>query len=223
MAKILVVEDDPDVHHIVRNYLLSEEHQVESAVNGKDGSALVHGAKYELIILDWQLPEKSGIDILKELRTKGIQTPVLMLTGKGTQDAKSTGLDSGADDYITKPFFLKEFGARVRALLRRPAPVSGGNALMVKGVELDVPKRRAIKDGTPVALQPKEFELLEFMMKHPARVFTPDYLIKHVWPNDPSVDFDALHTTLKRISKKVDPEGVILCTVHGVGYALETT
>lgn len=222
MAKILVVEDDQDVHNIVRNYLLSEQHQVDSAVNGKDGSTLVHGGRYELIILDWQLPDKSGIDILKELRTKGIQTPVLMLTGKGTQDAKTIGLDSGADDYITKPFFLKEFGARVRALLRRPVLESAGNALMVKGVELDVAKRLAIKDGTPVQLAPKEYELLEFMMKQPNRVFTPDYLVTHVWPGESSVTFDVVLSTVKRIRKKVDPEAEILRTVHGVGFAVET-
>jgi len=94
---------------------------------------------------------------------------------------------------------------------------------MVKGVELDLSKRRAIKDGEPIELASKEFELLEFMMKHPHRVFTPDYLMSHIWPNDESVNLDVLYTTVRRVRKKVDPEGAILCTVHGVGYALETS
>src|SRR5271168_3799839 len=195
MAKILVVEDDQDVQHMVRSYLLGEHHQVESALNGRDASVFIHGAKYDLIILDWQLPEKEGIDILKDLRTRGIQTAVLMLTGKDSQDAKATGLDSGADDYLTKPFFLKEFGARVRALLRRPTAVGATNTLMVKGIELDVSKYRVIKDGTPVALLPKEFQLLEFMMRHPDRVFTPDALLAQVWPSDSDATFDALRST----------------------------
>jgi two-component system response regulator TctD len=221
VAKILLVEDDKDLNNLVRTFLLCEHHTVETTFNGADADGLIQCGNYELIVLDWDLPGKTGIELLRDLRATGSTTPVLMLTGKGGIDEKMSGLDSGADDYLTKPFNMRELGARVRALLRRPAAISSNNVLTGAGIQLDVSKYRVVKDGQPISLLPKEFQLLEFMMRHPNQVFTADALLLRVWPSDSEATAEALRSTVKRIRKKVDPAGELLRTVHGVGYILE--
>ena len=223
MAKILLAEDDAELNSVVRSYLLFEHHQVESAFNGADASALMECSDFDLMIFDWDLPQKSGIELVTQVRTAGKTVPILMITGKSKTTEKTTGLDSGADDYLTKPFPLDELGARVRALLRRSQRfnVDGGNKLSVAHLVLDSQRHRVSKDGEPIELLPKEFQLLEFFMRNANHVFAPEAIIRKVWPSDTEASVEAIRTTVKRLRKKIDPEGKILRTVHGVGYVLE--
>ncbi|HEY9712601.1 MAG TPA: response regulator transcription factor, partial [Chroococcales cyanobacterium] len=180
--------------------------------------------EYDLVVLDWQLPGLEGVDILKEFRSGGGITPVIMLTGKNSISDKETGFDSGADDYLTKPFHMKELSARVRALLRRPSTFVG-NVLKAGQLELDPGNFKATKNGAEIKLQPKEFSLLEFFMRHPNQVFNTDTLLNRVWASESDATSDALTTTIKRLRKKIDAEGErsFLTTVHGVGYKMEVS
>ncbi|MBX9573152.1 MAG: response regulator transcription factor [Candidatus Obscuribacterales bacterium] len=222
MAKILIVEDNEDLANTVRTFLMFEHHTVEHLVDGQEASDHLRTFQYELIILDWSLPNLSGLDILKRFRSLGGTTPVLMLTGHDTVSEKEAGLDSGADDYLTKPFHMKELGARVRALLRRPAAVNS-NVLEAGNITIDTAKYRVTVNGEPMTLVPREFQLLEFFMRHPNQVFSPEALLNRVWPSDSEATTEALRTALKRLRKKVDPDGNLLRTVHGVGYILEVS
>ncbi len=160
---------------------------------------------------------------MTELRTRGSSAPILMITGKTSVADKMEGLDTGADDYLTKPFNIQEFGARIRALLRRGGqPIRQGDVLTIAGITLDVARYRVTKDNKPVNLLPKEFQLLEFFMRHPNHVYAPDALLAKVWPSDSEATAEALRSTVKRIRKKLDPEGDLLRTVHGVGYIFES-
>jgi two-component system response regulator QseB len=221
MAKIIVVEDNKDVAEQLRMLLTFEHHTVETAHDGKEASSALRVYDYDVIILDWDLPGMSGIDVLKEYRSHGGSAPILMLTGKDGTDDKERGLDSGADDYLTKPFQMKELAARVRALLRRPAAVKQ-NVLTAGPLELDPTKYRATRHGELVALVPKEFALLEFLMRNPNQVFNGEALLNRVWPSDSESTMEALRTTMKRLRKKIDPDNEIIKTVHGVGYVLES-
>lgn len=223
MAKILLVEDNEELANSVRTFLLcGEHHSVEHINDGQAASEHLRAFQYDLILLDWNLPGKTGIEILKRFRELGGNTPVLMLTGHDSVDEKETGLDSGADDYLTKPFQMKELGARVRALLRRPAAVSNSNTLQAGSITIDTQKYRVTLNGEAITLVPREFQLLEFFMRHPNQVFSSEALLDRVWPSDSEASTEALRTALKRLRKKVDPEGNLIRTVHGVGYILET-
>jgi DNA-binding response OmpR family regulator len=221
MTKILVVEDDQDLAQMVRSYLLFEHYEVENVFDGSEGIIRVKTYEYDIIILDLGLPDLSGIEVLKTLREKGSRTPVLILTGKHSVEEKELGLDAGADDYVTKPFHMKELGARLRALLRRPPPISGSTLLKAANITLDVSKFKVMKNNEVVTLVPKEFQLLEFFMRHPNQVFSSEALLNRVWPNNSESAPQALRTAMKRLRKKIDPDGELIKTVHGVGYMLE--
>jgi len=220
MAKILLVEDDQALASNVKSALLFEHHQVELVEDGNEAADMMRLYQFDLVVLDWELPGKTGPEICKEYRSQGGQAPILMLTGRGSASDKEAGLDAGGDDYLTKPFNMKEFLARIRALLRRP-PQIVDNVLTAGNISLDPKKRRVHKDGQPVVLVPKEYALLEFLMRHPNQVFTPEALLNHVWPSDSEATVLALRSTLKRLRSKIDPDGTMLQTQHGVGYILE--
>jgi len=221
LSKILIVEDDVQLAEIIGRWLTNEHHVVELVEDGKDALSRLKLYAYELVILDWQLPGMEGIEILNEFRAAGGRTPVLMLTGKRSVEEKMLGLDSGADDYLTKPFHGKELTARVRALLRRPVTVLD-NILKVGDIELDTQTYKAHRGGTDLKLVPKEFALLQFLMRYPGRYFTASKLLSEVWPSESESSTDALTTCLKRLRRKLDPEGQdsVIKNVHGMGYAL---
>lgn len=224
MTKILVVEDNEDLAQVVRSFLIFERYEVENVFTGQDGIQRVKTYEYDVVILDLGLPDMSGLDILKALRARGSKTPCLILTGKNAIEEKEAGLDAGADDYVTKPFHMKELGARIRALLRRPAPLEESEVILAGGLTLDISKFKVTKDGTSVPLVPREFQLLEFFMRHPNQIFSTEALINRIWPNgtgNPESAPSALRTTMKRLRKKIDPDGVLIKTVHGEGYMLE--
>ncbi len=221
MAKILIVEDDLQLSKLVRDWLKLERHEVEVVNDGQEGLNRLKAYEYDLIVLDLELPVIGGMEILREFRSTGKKTPVLILTGRSTVDDKEVGLDSGADDYLTKPFHAKELTARIRALMRR---VSGqmGTVLKSGNIELDRAAFTVKRGGVEVKLVPKEFALLEFLMRNPGTVFPPDALLNRVWSNESDATVEALTTCIKRLRKKLDTEGQesIIRNVHGVGYGL---
>lgn len=206
---------------MVRTFLTFEHHTVESLFDGAEAADHLRTFDYDLVLLDWELPGMNGPEICQSFRSGGKITPVLMLTGKNTVDNKIEGLDAGADDYLTKPFSMQELGARVRALLRRPAAMVA-NVVKVGNLSLDTGKYKVEKGGQPIQLLPKEFQLLEFMMKHPNQYYSAEALLNHVWPSDSEATAEALKSTLKRMRAKIDPEGELLKTVRGVGYSLDS-
>ena len=166
MVKILVVEDDLALATTIRDTLSNEQYKVETSHSGEEADGLLSSFDYDLVILDWELPEMSGVSICQRFRARGGTTPILMLTGKSTADDKESGLDSGADDYLTKPFEVRELNARIRALLRRPTQFQG-QKLRWGNLELDTNTHRVVLNGKDIALQPLEFTVLEFFMRHP--------------------------------------------------------
>ncbi len=223
MAKILFVDDDLGLCKTIRGWLAMERHTTETAHDGTEAMGLLKAYEYDLIVLDWQMPGMSGIEVLKEFRARGGKTPVIMLTGRSEIENKEEGLDSGADDYLTKPFSTRELSARIRALLRRP-PDAVGDVLKWREVELDRESYLVKKGGAEIRLLPKEFDLLEFFMRNPGKVFTTEALLNRVWSAESDSTVEALHTCVKRVRKKVDAKGdvSIIRTVHGVGYSLES-
>jgi DNA-binding response OmpR family regulator len=221
MAKILLVEDDRDLAVMVVEWLTHEHYSVESAYDGRDGLEKVSIGEYDIIVLDWQLPHMSGLDICKRFREQGGSTPIIMLTGKGTVSEKETGLDSGADDYLTKPFNMKELSARIRALLRRSSKLVS-NILQVGDLVVDPGKYKVTKSGVEINLLPREFALLEFLMRHPDEVFSGEALLQRVWQSDSEATSEAIRTCIKRLRQKLDgdDDNSIIQTIPRVGYRL---
>lgn len=219
MAKILVVEDELDLAQQLEDWFKREQYTVDVVNNGLDALNRLMVYKYDVVLLDWMLPVLSGLEVLKRLRARNNKTPVVMLTAKDTIDDTEAGLDSGADDYITKPFSLREVSARVRAAVRRNS--SASQTLLVAGdLELDPVARSVEKRGRQVHLEPKEFNLLEFFMRHQNQVFSADALIERVWPSDTMVSPDAIRTYIKVLRKKLDDDHgpSLIQNVRGVGY-----
>lgn len=223
MAKILLVEDDLGLARMVRDWLTFEHHMVETADNGRDGLDKLKCYEYDIVVLDWELPEMTGIEICKEFRSKGGKTPVLMLTGKGALNDKESGFEAGADDYLTKPFHMKELSLRLKALLRRASTFTA-DTLQFRDLVLEPANHRVTREGKELALLPKEFSLLEFFMRHPNQVFSAEALLNRVWASETETTVDAVSTCIKRLRKKVDIEGGVsmIKTVHGVGYKLDS-
>ncbi len=221
MAKILIVEDDLDLRQIVEDWLKHDHHLIETATKGDEAIELIGIYSYDLIILDWQLPVYDGIQILKKFRQNGGKTPVLMLTGQDLAEQIEQGLDSGADDYLTKPFHMKELSARIRALLRRPVSVTD-NVLRAAGIDLNPRTFAVTKCGADIRLLPKEFALLEFLMRHPNQVFSAEALLDRVWHSENDAAPETVRTCIKRLRKKIDGESEesVIQTLHGVGYKL---
>jgi DNA-binding response OmpR family regulator len=222
MAKILVVEDDAVLAEQVRTWLESERHLAEIATDGTSAMEQLQVFSFDIIILDWDLPGISGIDVCRRFRASGGSTPIIMLTGHDNIQDKEIGLDSGADDYLTKPFHVKELSARIRALMRRPAGVTGA-ILKIRDIELDPQSHRVVKDGQPLELLPKEFTLLEFLMRHPNQIFSPEALLDRLWHSDSETTIETVYTYIKRLRAKLDTDkkNSLIKTVYGVGYRLE--
>lgn len=222
MAKILIVEDEVDLAGPIRDSLERQHHVVEMVHNGQEALQCLKVYKYDLVILDWMLPGMSGKEIVAQFRSTGGITPVIMLTARSSIEDKEAGFDAGADDYLTKPFHLTELHARVRALLRRPHSMEG-KALEVAGLRLDPTARKVTRNDEEIHLLPKEFSLLEFLMRHPNQVFSAESILDRVWESDTMALPDTIRTHIKTLRKKIDVPGKpsIIVTVHGIGYKLE--
>jgi DNA-binding response OmpR family regulator len=219
MAKILLIEDDRDLSTILSDLLEEEGYRVEAAYDGASALDLLHASEYDVLILDWNLPKTSGVTLLKEIRHRGNLTPVLLLTSRGDLKDKTEGLDAGADDYLTKPFESEELTARLRALLRRHSQ-QATNILSVGPFSLDTQKYKVMKNECEIRLQPKEFALLEFLMRHPEEVFSIDALLNKVWPTDSEASTDTLRVYIGTLRSKIDDKekSSFITTVHRVGY-----
>ncbi len=222
VSKILIVEDEEDLSLQVADWLLKEHHTVERVMSGPAALDQLSVNKYDVIILDWLLPGLDGIQVCRRYRQTGGRTPILMLTAKSSIENKEEGLDSGADDYLAKPFHLKELSARVRALVRRASTVPAV-VLSIGDIVLDPASRLVTKGGRPVHLERKEFNLLEFLMRNANRAFSAEALLDRVWESGSMASPDAIRTYIKSLRKKVDSAGKPshITTVHGVGYKFE--
>jgi DNA-binding response OmpR family regulator len=219
LAKLLVVEDDATLCDVIGELLTRDHHMPEIVSSGDEALLRLKTYSYDLVVLDWELPGLSGVEIMSEFRGRGGTTPILFLTGRRTLPDKEVVFNAGADDYLTKPFQGKELTLRVNALLRR----SQGNAsvsLKVGSMELDRGAFRVMRGTEEIRLLPKEFALLEFLMRHPDTVFDPESLLNRVWETESDATVEALTSCIKRLRKKLDEEGrpSIIRNVHGVGY-----
>lgn len=223
MAKILFVDDDGELTATVSHSLRMEKHNVEIAHDGADGLELMLLSSYDLVILDWMLPGLSGIDVCQEYRNKGGKTPIIMLTGRGNEQDKVQGLITGADDYLVKPFSMRELLARITALLRRPTSFSPA-ILRVGEIEMDLATHQVTKQGRLLELRPIDFALLEFFMRHTNEVFSTDFILRRVWSTDDAGSSDALRTALKRLRKQIDGENAetsVIENIPRVGYRMK--
>ena len=226
MEKILVVEDDRKMQLGLKDNLEVEGYTVEIAMDGAGGLKKILGNTYDLVILDVMLPGLSGFDVLRKCREQGNAVPVIMLTAKGEEVDKVLGLELGADDYITKPFSLRELLARVKAVLRRHegSPVAGARApLAIGNVRVDVQAYIATRDGKPLEMTPKEIEVLRFLWEHRNQAVSRDQLLTNVWGYDDSVSTRTVDNFILKLRQKIEvdpsrPRHII--TMHGTGYKL---
>jgi DNA-binding response OmpR family regulator len=221
MSKILVVEDEIELAEQVRRSLAREQHLVEVVHDGQSALDHLRVSHFDLLVLDWMMPKMSGIEVCRWQRARGDKTPILMLTARGEIEDKESGLDAGADDYLTKPFHLRELLARVRALLRRG--ISATNELRSGDLVLDPVARRVFRREVEIRLEPKEFNLLEFLMRHPNQAFKAEALVSRVWESDSEVSPDAVRVYVRGLRKKIDVDGQdsVISTIHGSGYRLD--
>jgi OmpR-family two-component system manganese-sensing response regulator len=223
MARVLLVDDDVRLSAVIEDVLTDEGHVVEYHSRGLDAWEKMLTAEYDIIVLDWNLPDATGPDLCIRFRAEGKYTPVLLLTGRDKTADKVEGLDAGADDFLTKPFNMQELSARVRALLRRfqTYPVDNKTAPLSAGdLVLDRKSRSAIRNGSKVPLLPKEFALLEFFMLHPEQVFSANEILDKVWSeeNETSPDTVRVHITKLRSKLGGNLEDSPIKTLHRVGY-----
>lgn len=221
--KILVLEDDQRLSDIVAEALKNNHHVVETAFDGVAGMDLVELSPYDLVVLDVLLPKIDGVAFCQKLRSLGYQTPVLMLTSRDTSEDKVEGLDSGADDYVVKPFDLPELMARVRAMLRRGS--SSTPVLQWGSLQLDPSSCEVTYRGKPVELTPKELSLLELFLRHPQQVFSRSIILDRLWTFEDPPNEDAVKALIKRLRQKLVRAGAptdTLETVYGLGYRLKS-
>lgn len=221
--RILVVEDDARVASFIRRGLREEQYTVDVAADGEQGLFLAQTNEYDLMVLDVLLPKRTGLEVLRALRAEQISTPILLLTAKGTPEEKVAGLNTGADDYLTKPFDFDEFLARLQALLRRRGALVP-TTLRVADLELDVARHRATRAGRELALTSREFAMLEFLLRHTDQVVTRTMLAEHVWEHDFDPFSNVINVCIARLRQKVDEEfsTPLLHTIRGNGYILKT-
>jgi DNA-binding response OmpR family regulator len=223
--RILVVEDDRKVARFIQQGLEEEGHAVDVAGDGEEGGLLAHVNPYDVMVLDIQLPKKNGLQLAAELRREQVRTPILMLTARDSTEDVVRGLDAGADDYLTKPFAFEELVARVRALGRRAAAAPAGGVLRVADVEVDRARHRASRGERDLALTPREFRLLAYLLERPDEVVTRIELLEKVWDMsfDPGTNVVDVHVSNLRRKLEEGGEPRLLHTVRGVGFSLRTS
>ena len=221
--RILLIEDEPGLVMTLTDRLRSEGHHVESAADGVTGLEMACNAAFDLIILDLMLPRKNGMDVCRDLRQRGVSTPILMLTARGQTTDKVVGLKLGADDYLTKPFEMAELLARIEALLRRAPLAAAGEVYQFGHIRLDLRRTEVTRHGKPVTLSAKEFQLLRYLAEHRGTTVSREKLLSEVWgyggvTSSRTVD---VHVAWLRQKLEEDPrQPQWILTVHGMGYRL---
>ena len=224
MMKILVIEDDADIASNIGQYFEERGHRLDFAYSGTQGLELALGERFDLVILDLMLPGKDGITLCREFRERTAHdTPVLMLTARDTLDDKIGGFEAGADDYLVKPFSLRELDARVHALTRRSQAPRAAQVVSIGDLELNRATMLVMRDGQPIRLKPRAFRILEYLMDNADRVIPRQELIDHIWRDDPP-DGDPLRVHIHNLRASIDKpfERELIHTVHGIGYRIGT-
>lgn len=221
--RILVVDDETELTDPLSRVLSREGYSVDAAYDGTSGSQLAQIGNYDLLILDWMLPGKTGLEICQELRRQGISTPVLFLTAKDTLDDRVKGLDAGADDYLIKPFELRELLARVRALLRRSASQTHGTTtgrLTVADLELDCENQIAYRQGRIIELSEKESQLLQYFMENTGKLLTHTQIMQSLWTEDEQPSSNVIAALVRLLRRKIEFAGEtqLIHSVYGKGY-----
>jgi two-component system alkaline phosphatase synthesis response regulator PhoP len=223
MPRILIIDDEPEIVRGLEDNLRFEGYEAVSATNGDDGLALATSQAPDLILLDVMMPRRSGWDVCQELRRRGLDMPIIMLTARGEESDRVRGLEIGADDYVAKPFSLRELLARVRAVLRRPGPRQPFEELAFGDVRIHLRGRRVVKAGHEMRLTRKEFDLLVYLAVHQGEIITRERLLDEVWGYERFPTTRTVDTHILRLRKKfeIDPDRpVLIQTVHGQGYKL---
>jgi len=219
---ILIVEDERRLAQVVRKVLEEEGHTVDVATDGEEGLAMAMDSSHDVIVLDVLLPGIDGFEVCRRLRAGRVDTPVLLLTALDAVEDRVRGLDAGADDYLPKPFAFQELLARLRALGRRRVQARDPDQLQTGNLALDLRRRRAVRDGRTIDLSPKEFALLEFLMRNQGRVVTRTQILDHVWGYDYSPDSNLVDVYVTYLRRKIDRghQRKLIRTVRGAGYAV---
>lgn len=223
--RILIVEDETAVVTLLRYNLEREGFEVDAALDGREAMIAVDENPPDLVLLDWMLPEMSGIEVCRQLRRKPVSKsiPVIMLTARGEESDTVRGLDAGADDYVTKPFSPAELVARMHALLRRSRPVLADEKLLAADISMDLAAHRVHRSGSEIKLGPTEFRLLRHLLEYPGRVFSREQLLDAVWGRDVYVEPRTVDVHIRRLRKALNDGGRadLIRTVRSAGYALE--
>jgi heavy metal response regulator len=219
--RILIVEDEVGLAGFVEQGLTEAGYAVDVAWDGADGLEYALAFEYDAIVLDIMLPKLNGLELLREIRNRRVKAPVLLLTARDGVDDRVRGLDVGADDYLIKPFAFPELLARIRALLRRP-PLQSGNLLHMSDLEMDLTQREVRRGGRRIELSPREFSLLELLLRHPNHVLTRTQIVEHVWNFDFFTDTNVVDVYIGYLRRKIDKGfgSPLIQTIRGVGYRL---
>lgn len=219
--RILVVEDEPALNRLLTKQLKAAHYSVDSCMDGQDAQDYLRGAEYDALVLDIMLPGISGLEVLRRMRSAGDKTPVLLLTAKDSIEDRVAGLDSGADDYLVKPFAFDELLARLRVLLRR-ASDSVSDVFTVADLTVDCAARTAQRGGQVVALSSREFDILEYLVRNAGTVLSRDKIGRHVWNYDYEGGSNVVDVYIRYLRKKLDdgPGPKLIHTVRGAGYVL---
>jgi two-component system OmpR family response regulator len=219
MPKVLLAEDDAELSEMVARYLKFEHYTIEVVDNGDSALEMLNTCDFDLAVLDWNMPGKSGVEVVQSHRQRGGTTPILMLTGMKEIEDKMLGLESGADDYLTKPFHIRELIARLRALLRR-SPLTVTPIFTLGNLSLDSESYRVLVNSKDLKLIPKEFGILETLLKKAGKVFSTDELLNKVWVANEVASAESVRTHIKNLRQKLSKAGcnVEVETLHGIGY-----
>ena len=223
---ILIVEDEQPIREMVMFALASAGYKAQEAADSRQAQAVIAERLPDLLLLDWMLPGISGIDFARRLKKEELtrELPIIMLTARAEEEDKVQGLESGADDYITKPFSPRELVARIRAVLRRGGPAAEGEVLRANGLALDLASHRVSVGETLLEMGPTEYRLLEFFMSHPERVYSRGQLLDRVWGGTVYVEERTVDVHIRRLRKALEPYGhdALIQTVRGAGYRFST-
>ena len=223
-GKIFIIEDEPSIIQLVQHNLEKEGFIVSSSENGNEGLKQLKKFEPNLLLLDWMLPDLSGIEICKNIRkdNKFKSLPIIMLTAKGEEEDKIKGLDSGVDDYLTKPFSFNELLARIKAILRRSNPEIVSDNLKYEDLFLDRIEKRVFRNKEEIKLGPTEFRLLEFFLMNPKRVYSRDQILENVWPNNVNVESRTIDVHIRRLRQSINIDNTkeLIRTVRASGYSL---
>ncbi|MBR3785800.1 MAG: response regulator transcription factor [Firmicutes bacterium] len=221
--KLLIVEDEKRLCQTIAKYFKEQGYTIDTCYDGSDALDYIDGTEYDAIVLDIMLPGLDGISVLRRIRAKKLTTPVLLLTAKTAIEDKVDGLDSGADDYLTKPFSLEELSARIRVLIRRHGVERVDNTLTVGPLTLDLDKKSAVRDGKEISLTAKEYSILEYLMHNKGIVLSRDKIQHHIWNYDYEGGSNIIDVYIRTLRNKVDAgfDQKLIQTVRGIGYVIK--